>query len=441
MFTMSETKDAEPTASDYASKPEIAAWAMYDVANSTYTTVVTTAVYNAYFVGTVAAPLAVGEGNRALPTLLLSAVVCVSSLLVVVSAPVIGTIADATARKKLWLFCTTAVCVVATAGLYFTGRGDYALAVALLGIANTAYFTGENLIAAFLPELAPAEKLGRISAYGWSAGYVGGLGSLALALAYLKFVKAGQPASESVPMVMLMTAGLFAAAATPTFIWLKERAKPDETIAGVNYIRVGFERLGRTVERARHYRDLFAVLIAILVFQCGVGTVVNLAAVYSQEVLKFTAEDSLIMILVVNITAAIGAFIFGFLQDRIGSVRTLCITMLIWLVAIGMAYFATQKRDLWIAANAVGLAMGSSGSAGRALVSKFSPRGRSGEFLGLWGVAVKLATAIGVLAFGIVSYVTSDYRVALLFTGVFFAAGFVLVLRIDEQRGIEASKT
>jgi MFS transporter, UMF1 family len=242
-------------------------------------------------------------------------------------------------------------------------------------------------------------------------------------------------------MVMLMTAGLFAAAATPTFIWLKERAKPDETIAGVNYIRVGFERLGRTVERARHYRDLFAVLIAILVFQCGVGTVVNLAAVYSQEVLKFTAEDSLIMILVVNITAAIGAFIFGFLQDRIGSVRTLCITMLIWLVAIGMAYFATQKRDLWIAANAVGLAMGSSGSAGRALVSKFSPRGRSGEFLGLWGVAVKLATAIGVLAFGIVSYVTSDYRVALLFTGVFFAAGFVLVLRIDEQRGIEASKT
>jgi UMF1 family MFS transporter len=221
---------------------------------------------------------------------------------------------------------------------------------------------------------------------------------------------------------------------------MKERAQPDVAMLGVNYIKVGFDRLKTTLEHARHFHDLFAVLIAILVYQCGVGTVISLAAVYAQKVLQFTEQDLLIMILVVNVTAAIGAFIFGFIQDKLGSIRTLCITMGLWLAAIALAYVAHAKMDLWISANLVGLSMGASGSAGRALVAKFSPAGRSGEFLGLWGVAVKLATAIGVLTFGLVSFGTNDTRLALLATSVFFAGGFLLLLRVNEKRGIAAAQ-
>ena len=148
------------------------------------------------------------------------------------------------------------------------------------------------------------------------------------------------------------------------------------------------------------------------------------------------------MILVVNLTAAIGASIFGVVQDRIGSVKTLMITLSIWMVAIAVAAAAQNKPQLWIAANLVGIAMGSTGSVGRALVGQFAPKGRSGEFLGLWGMAVKLATAVGAVSFGAVSWLThNNYRVAILFTLVFFVAGMAMLARVSEERGILAAST
>ena len=168
----------------------------------------------------------------------------------------------------------------------------------------------------------------------------------------------------------------------------------------------------------------------------------HVASIYAQQVLAFTTTDSLIMILVVDITAAIGAVVFGMIQRKIGSTKTLSISLGIWMVAILVAYSATTKMHLWIAANFVGVAMGATGSAGRALVAEFSPRGRSGEFLGLWGMAVKLATGVGALVFGLVTYLTaSNYRLALLSTLVFFIGGWLLLLRVNETRGIEAAHT
>jgi UMF1 family MFS transporter len=147
------------------------------------------------------------------------------------------------------------------------------------------------------------------------------------------------------------------------------------------------------------------------------------------------------MILVVSVTAAIGAAVFGMVQDRIGAIKTLAITLSIWTVAILIACMATEKVHLWIAANFVGVAMGATGSAGRALVGQFSPRGRSGEFLGLWGMAHKLATCIGAITFGVVTHLSgNNYRVALLSCAVFFIGGLVLLWRVDEKRGRLAAK-
>jgi UMF1 family MFS transporter len=423
-----------------AKRGEILAWASYDVANATYATIVATTVYNPFFINVVAGQ-AVGSHGTA--TLFLSGTICLSSILIVLTAPILGTIADATACKKKLLFCSTGVCIVATACLGLFGKGQYIPAMIVLTIANTAFGTGEDFIASFLPELASREKMGRISAIGWGAGYVGGLFSLGTSLLFLTWAQNQHMTSEQfVPVIMLGCALFFAILSLPTLLFLRERAQPDPTLRKQEYVRIGLKRFQNTLRHALHYRDLFNLLLAICVYSCGIMTVTHLASVYAQEVMGFTQKESLILILIVNVTATIGAFTFGWVQDKIGSVRTLVITLSIWVVAILMAYLAHTKFDLFIASNFMGIAIGASGSAGRALVGRFSPEGRSGEFLGLWGVAVKLATAIGVLTFGLVTYVThSNFRFALLFTLGFFVLGLLLLLRVNEARGIAAANS
>jgi UMF1 family MFS transporter len=431
---------ASPDDQHLAKPGEILAWASYDVANSTYATVIATAVYNAYFVKNIAPRFGEQPSHDGYGTFLLAVIIAVSSFLVVLSAPILGTIADATATKKKLLFISTGCCVVATALLATVEPGQYVLAMILLIIANFAFGTGEDFIASFLPELAPREKMGRVSAIGWGAGYVGGLVSLGAALAYMKYAEAQNlPETVYVPKIVAACAVLFAVMCLPTFLWLKERAEPEVNAGQINYIQVARERLALTFSHAQYYRDLFNILLAIFVYTCGSGTIVHIASVYAREVLHFTPMDSVIMVLVVDLTAAVGAFVFGIIQDRIGSVKTLTTTLSIWLAAVVVASVAREKWHLYVSGVMIGIAMGSSGSVGRALVGRFAPHGRSAEFLGLWGLAMKAAAGVGVIVFGITSMVTADMRVGLLIMSVFFIGGILLVRLVDEDRGVYAA--
>lgn len=426
-----------------AGKGEILAWASYDIANATYGTVVATAIYNAYFVSTIATPAAAnGIMQGASGTVLLTIVICLSAFSIVLTAPILGTIVDATASKKKMLFISTALCILCTASLGFIEPGQVWFAMLALYLANTFFGTGEDLIASFLPELSTQEHMGRVSALGWAAGYVGSLIALGLSYAYIEWAKqAGAVSTQYVPQTMLICAGMFALFAIPSFVFLKERAKPDPLARAGHYFYVGFQRLGHTVGHARHYRDLFNFLLTMFVYSCGTTTLIHLASVYAQEVLKFTTQECINMILSVSVTAAVGAGIFGYVQDKIGSIRTLLITLTIWTIATFIAFGAQEKWQLWLSCNLVGIAMGATGSAGRALVGQFSPAGRSGEFLGLWGMAHKLATAIGALSFGTVVYLSgNNYRMAVLSCAVFFVVGMILLLRVNEQRGRLAAK-
>jgi UMF1 family MFS transporter len=430
---------------DTASKGEIIAWASYDIANATYGTVVATAIYNAYFVNTICAPTPATAWltNMHLSgTVLLTLVICLSALTIVVTAPVVGTIADATASKKKLLLISTALCIICTTSLGFIEPGQVLFGMLALYFANTFFGTGEDLIASFLPELTTREHMGRVSAIGWAAGYVGSLIALGLSFAFIETAKKffNQTETQYVPETMLICAGMFALFSIPTFVWLKERAKPDPEVRKGGYLNAGFKRLAHTFSHARHYRDLFNFLLTLFVYSCGTTTVIHLASVYAQAVLHFTSQESILMVLLVSVTAAIGAGVFGFVQDKIGSIRTIGITLGIWTFATIVAIIAQEKWHLWVAANFVGIAMGATGSAGRALVGQFSPPGRSGEFLGLWGVAHKLATAVGALTFGSVAIVSGDnFRIALVSCVVFFILGFALLLRVNEERGRKAA--
>jgi UMF1 family MFS transporter len=399
---------------------------MYDFANSGYTTVVLTAVFNAYFVSVVA-------GNAPWATFLWTAALSVSYFVVMVIGPLLGAWADAHAAKKPMLAVTTLVCIAGTVALAWSGPGAVRWAVAFIVVSNVAYSMGENLCAAFLPELARPEALGRVSGWGWSLGYFGGILALGISLAWVMTAQSrGSTTTLAVPGTMVITAAIYGLAALPTFFWLRERAIP----AAVPGTRAAFARLLQTARSARRYRDLLLVFACGVFYQAGVATVIALAAIYAAQVMGFKTQDTILLVLVVNVTAAIGAFGFGYAQDRIGKTAALRYTIVGWVAMTVMAYFSRSGGMFWVAANLAGLCMGSSQSAGRALVAYLAPSDRSAEFFGLWGVATRLAAILGPLTYGAVTWITGgNHRLAILLTGVFFLVSLAILAFVDERRG------
>jgi UMF1 family MFS transporter len=411
---------------------EVWGWAMYDFANSGYTTVVITAIFNAYFVGVVA-------GGKPWATFAWTAALAVSYLLIIVTAPALGAWMDARAAKKRVLLATTIGCVLFTATLAWVGPGDLWLGVVLIVLSNFFYGSGENVAAAFLPGLAEGDAMGRVSGWGWSLGYIGGLVSLGACLAYVSFAKAhGADAAHFVPVTMVITALLFAASSVPTFVFLKEHAVP---VAGRGAgVAAAFARLAQTARQARRHTDLWRFLICIICYQAGIQAIIALAAIYAEQAMGFKTQQTIVLILVVNVTAAIGAFIFGHVQDRVGHFRAILWTLIGWVVTVLLAWSASGPLRFWIAANIAGLCVGSSQSAGRALVGYLSPPSREGEFFGLWGVAVKLSSILGPITYGAVTWVThGDHRTAILVTGLYFVVGIAILAGIDVERGRRAA--
>ncbi len=413
---------------------EVWAWAMYDFANSAYTTTVVTAIFNAYFVAVVAA-------GAPWATLAWTTTQALASLAIMLTAAGVGAYADRHGTKKKLLAVTTIGCVAGTAGLFWVGPGDVLLAMALVVISSFFFGSSENIIAAFLPELAGEDDLGKVSGWGWSWGYLGGMACLGLCLAWIVAAKSrGEGAESFVPATMLITAAFFAVASAPTFLLLRERvqARPVAEIGAE--LSALAQRLLRTAREARRFPDMARFMVCLLFYQSGVFAAIALAAIYAQEAIGFTAEDNIKLFFVVNGTAAIGAFAFGYLQDRFGHVRTIALTLCGWLLMTAIALSSDSREQFWVAANIAGLCLGSSQSASRALVGLFAPRQRRAEFFGLWGLAMKLAAIAGPMTYGLTTWLSGgNHRLALAVTGLYFVAGLVLLIGIDAKRGREAA--
>jgi UMF1 family MFS transporter len=382
-------------------------------------------VFSAFFVSTIAA-------NQPWATFAWTAALSVSYALILVTAPLLGAWADAHAAKKQLLWLSTVGCVAFTALLYFVSPGMVWLALGLIVLSNYFFGTGENLIAAFLPELADSRAMGRVSGWGWSFGYLGGLTALGVCLFYI--LSSGEAASHTVPVTMLITAGFFAVAATPTFLWLKERAVPQGKFANP------WERVKQTLRHSRDFRDLRRFLVCVLFYQAGITAVVSLAAIYAEQAMKFTMQQTIVLILVVNVTAALGAFGFGYLQDAIGHIKAVALTLAGWIAMVLIAGFSETASSFWVAANLAGLCMGSAQAAGRAIVGYLAPPARLAEFFGLWGLAMKAASIFGPLTYGVVTWVfAGNHRLAIFATGLYFVLGLVSLAGVDVERGRRAA--
>ncbi|MBK8070893.1 MAG: MFS transporter [Ramlibacter sp.] len=415
-------------------KREVFGWAMYDFANSGYTTVVITAVFAAYFVGGIAQK---AEWATFAWTLALS----ISYAIVMLTMPSIGAYADLRANKKKLLMLTTAGCVVTTAALAFAGPGSVALAMVLIILSNTFFSYGDSLTAAFLPELAKPGGMGKVSGWGWSFGYFGGMLALGLSLGYVIWAQGqGIKADQFVPVTMLITAVIYGASALVTFRLLRERAVPNPDAMAQGGLVASLRQLRKTFLEARRFRDFMWLLACTVFYQGGVAVAIALAAIYAEQVIGFKQQETMILIFVLNIAAAVGAFGFGYFQDRIGHKLALGVTLVGWIATCVIAAITTTKGGFWYAAAIAGFCMGSSQSAGRAMAGMFAPEKQLAEFYGLWTFATRLASIIGPLSYGAITWMTGgNQRTAILSTAVLFVAGLILLLPINMARGREAA--
>lgn len=420
---------ADPTSPPVRPR-EIASWAMFDFANSSYTTLIVTVAYGNYFTQLVA------PGRKA--DLLWSVGILLSNLLVMLAGPVVGAIADLLGRKKVFLVGTYLLCVLGTLALYWVQPGMVVLGLALFVISNIGFSFGENLVAAFLPEISTSANVGRISGFGWGLGYLGGLLCLVLCRPFL----AAGFTVENLPNVRLawvVTAGFFAVAAIPTFVFLRERAPRGEPRRAADYVRVSLGRLWETAKAVRHFSELARFLVVFFVFSLGLTAVISFSAIYASKTLQFTPDELTVLFIGLQLSSAVGAVVFGFIQDRLGARRTIQLTLVLWIAVCVACYLADSKSFFtWVAIGA-GFGIGSLQAASRGLVGMFSPIEKSGEFFGLWGFAGKGAYMLGPFIFGSISSATGSQRLAILSVGLFFLLGFFGMMRVSEARGREAA--
>jgi UMF1 family MFS transporter len=408
-------------------KSEVFGWAMYDFANSGYTTVVITAVFAAYFVGAVAQ-------QAEWATLAWTSALSFSYAIVMVTMPALGEWADRHAAKKKLLMAVTAGCVLTTAALAWVGPGQVALAVVCIVLSNAFFSYGESLTAAFLPELATPQAMGRVSAWGWAWGYLGGMLTLGLCLAYVLWAQGqGQPASQFVPVTMMLTAVIYALSACFTFVLMKEHAQPQEARVKASG---QWQQLKQTFNEAKAYPDFIQLLACAVAYQAGVAVAITLAAIYAEQVIGFQPQETMMLIFVLNIAALVGSLILGYMQDKVGHKLALSITLVGWSLTCIMAALTTTKDMFWWAATLAGICMGSSQSIGRAMAGLLMPKARVAEYFGLWTFATRLASIVGPMGYGLITWLTDgNQRLAIAATTSLFVLGWILLLPVNLQRG------
>jgi MFS transporter, UMF1 family len=404
---------------------EVFGWAMFDFANSSFTTVIVTTLFAIHFREHVA------EGQNSL----WGVAIAVSQILVVLSAPFIGALADFSGSKKLLLFGSYVGCVAMTAALGLVPMSALVATMCLFVLANFCFSSGENLVAGFLPEISATENVGKVSGLGWALGYFGGIGSILLA----GRLSADLQPADANRVVCLTTAVFFLFAGIPTFLLVRERKIRETMPPGSTYLTIGFRRVAATWRRIRDFSQLLRFLTLFLVFNTGVTTVVAFSFIYAKTEFGFTDQDMETLFVAINVAAAGGAFACGYLQDRFGSRSVLQAVLALWTTVVVIAALAGTKGAFWVAGIGVGVCIGSTQAASRALVARFSPTARAGEFLGFWGSFGKLSAVVGPLLFGVLSDAVS-MRTAVAMTVIWFLLGFVGMFFIDEAKGIEEAR-
>jgi UMF1 family MFS transporter len=416
-------------------RPELRAWALYDWANSAFVTTVATAVFPIYFSSVAAAdlPPPVATARFALTT-------TIALLSVAVLAPLLGSLADSLPLKKRLLGAFLVLGVGATAALWLVGRGDWLLGAVLFGVANLALNAGWVFYDALLPHVARDGELDRLSTAGYALGYVGGGLLLALNLAWIQkpewFGLGGADATLPARLAFLSVAIWWAAFSIPLF---RRVAEPPVAarVRGADAIRDTFRRLAGTARAFRAHPQAAWMLVAFLVYNDGIGTIIRMATIYGTEI--GVGRGALISaILLVQFAGIPFTFLFGALAGRIGAKRAVLLGLVAYCGVAVLGYLMRTALHFFAIALVVAVVQGGTQALSRSLFASLVPRDRTGEFFGFFAVTEKFSAILGPAVFAAVAAGGGSSRIAILAVIAFFVVGGGLLTKVDVEAGRRA---
>ncbi len=403
----------------------IVAWCLYDWANSGFPTVIVTFVFSAYFARAVAADMTSG-------TALWGYALAVSGILIAIASPAFGAIADQAGRRKPWLAGFSAITIGASALLWFAGPDPAFIVWALtcFVLANAAFEIAGVFYNAMLADIAPPDRIGRVSGWGWGLGYAGGLVCLAAVL--VLFVQAERPlfgldkdAAEHVRVVGPMVALWFAVFALPLFLLTPDR--PAKPIGLARAARQGIRTLIETLRAVRAHRNIARFLAARLFYVDGMNTMFAFGGIYAAGTFGMSIEEIIQFGIALNVTAGLGAAAFAWIDDLIGPKRTIQIA-LIGLMALGVPLLLVEsKTAFWILALPLGIFMGPAQAASRSMMAHLAPAELRTEMFGLFAFSGKITAFLGPAVLAWVTLALESQRAGMASIIVFLAGGFIIL--------------
>ncbi|HEV3344331.1 MAG TPA: MFS transporter [Pirellulales bacterium] len=402
------------------------AWALYDWANSAYSTISITVL-----VSYVKRDVLPGKAG----ILLLGAGLGVTTFVCALVSPVLGAVADAEAGKRRWLAITALSGAVASACMFFATPDLWWLMIVLYVVALAGMELSQTFYNAFLPEIADDERVGRVSAWGYALGYVGG--GLALALAILMIMMGDPDDVVFHKRLGLLLMGLWWGVFTvPTVLVLRDRSpRVDQRKRIAEAARIAFGNVGHTLKHIRSYRMLTIFMLGFLVYNDGVQTVISQASVFADERLKMGPAELGGVILMIQFIALPGALAVGWLGDRVGQKPVLMVCLAVWTVVVSFSFFVTEKWHFWCMSAVAALVLGGTQSVSRAIMALMTPPEHTGEFFGFFNFSGKATSVVGPVFFSIILAFTENPNLALASLLAFFVVGWAIVAPLNVSEG------
>jgi len=428
------TSTGEALALNRGAKP-LVAYCLFDFANSAFTTIVITFVFATYFAQGVAVSPEIGAGQWSLA-------MSVAGIFIAILSPIAGAIADQSGRRKVWIFAVSVMCVTATAALWFVhpDAADTYLALGLAVVATIGFEMGMLFYNSLLPSVAAPDRMGRVSGWAWGVGYLRGL--IALVVALFGVVQAtpapfglSDVAAGPVRATSVLVAVWFVIFATPLFVFIREPRGSAFVTPAV--IRNGLRQVAESLRHARQYKNVFRYLIAGMIYSDAVTTIFSLGGVYAGVTFGMKTEQIIVLGIALNVTAGLGAFAGGWIDDKLGSKRTITLSLAALIVTAGAVILAATMTQFWIAALAMSTFFGPVQAASRTLMAKLAPEEIRGEMFGLFALSGKVTAFVGPATVGWVTLATGSYRLGMATVLVFLAVGLVLLHRVDEARAAQ----
>jgi UMF1 family MFS transporter len=421
-------------------RPEARAWAMYDWANSAFMTTIITAVFPIYYsqVANSGAPAHVASGR-------LAAVTTIGMVIVALMSPILGAYADHTARKKPLLGIFLSLGLTATAAMFFIHSGNWILASILFVLANIGANASFVFYDSLLPHVASDDEIDRLSTTGYAMGYIGGGLLLALNLAWItKPEWFGLPGADApteagrtlrVRLTFVSVAVWWGIFSIPLFRRVPEpRVAGGERWAAMHPVRATLGRIRETAGELTRFRQGFLMLLAFLIYNDGIGTIIRMATIYGEE-LKLDPSVMIAAILVVQFVGVPCSFLFGSLAGVLGVKRSIMSGLVVYTLICAVGYTMKTETHFLILAGMVGVVQGGTQALSRSLFASLIPRSKSGEFFGFFAVVEKFAGIFGPAMFAAINFATGSSRGAILGVIAFFLVGGLLLVLVDVPEG------